>query len=179
MFSLLIVIPLLVIFFIRYFALAGLKDKLAFKLVLLLLGQLTQLIDYFWVVLQATCTNNVSRFSISFSLGHLIMLLTHVHIPCSVSGILLPTIIEAWKLLFQLSSTSSDVLFSSGFVSLHTGVKVLNDIIHIEKHVFIRSICSGVLNESVMLTVRVVAFNLVIALCLTWLAWWHRIDLIL
>ena len=130
----LLVVSLLVVLLVCYFALAGLENEFTFELALLLLGQLTQLVDYLRVILQATSANDVSCFAISLGFGHLIMLLTHVHVSSSVGCILFTAIVEAWKLLFEFSSTSSLMLLPGSFSSFHMCVEILNNVV-VVKHV--------------------------------------------
>lgn len=79
---------------------------------LLLFGEHAQLLMYVWILLEATVANDCSRLSISFSLGAFIMLGPHVHVPGCISGITLPAVVVARKLLLEVSRTSSDVFFA-------------------------------------------------------------------
>ena len=108
----------------------SLHQKFRLKLILLYLGQLRKLIYDLNVVFETTSANNFPGFPISLSLSDLIMLLSHMHVPSSVGSILLPAIIEAWKLLGKLLGASSDVLFPLGLPSYVSHFNVWDEIIH-------------------------------------------------
>ena len=113
--SLLFVYWNLFIFFI------SLHHQLILQLLLLLFSMKPKLTNYFWVILQSTFFDDVTCFSISFCLCNFVMLLTHVHIPSSISGIFFSTVIKTWELLFQFFCTSSNMLLSLLFTfDLHS-----------------------------------------------------------
>lgn len=90
----------------------GLNEELILQLVLLNLGQLGELVYYLRVVLQPAGSYNLSCLPISFSLGHLVVLVSHMHVPGSVSCIYFTTSVEARERLGKLLCASSHMLLS-------------------------------------------------------------------
>ena len=75
----------------------GLNEELVLQLVLLNLGQLRELVYYLSVVLQPAGSDNLSCLPISFSFGYLVVLISHMHVPGSVSCIYFTTSVETWE----------------------------------------------------------------------------------
>ena len=66
-------------------------------------------------VFETESSNDFSGLSITFCLRNIIVLIPHVHVTCGISCVLLSTVVEAWELLLELLSASSDVLFTLSF----------------------------------------------------------------
>ena len=89
---------------------------------LLLLGQEAQLRLYVSVVLQAAGADDVSGFPVSLSLRYLVVLLSHVHVSCSVGRITFSTVVQAGKLLFELLGATPHVLLAAVLAGWYVGV---------------------------------------------------------
>lgn len=70
-------------------------------------------------IFQPESSDDLSGLAITLGLGHVVVLLAHVHVPGGVRGILFATVIEARILLLELLSTTSDVLFALGLTLAH------------------------------------------------------------
>ena len=75
------------------------------------MSQLRQLIYNLNVIFKAASSDDFPSFSIPLGLGHLIVLLSHVHVPRCISCVLLAAVIQARELLCELFGASSDVFF--------------------------------------------------------------------
>lgn len=87
-----------------------LNEEFVLQLVLLHLGQLRELVYYFGIIFQPTGANYFSCFSISFCLGDLVVLISHMHVPGSVGCIYFATSVETWEGLRQLFGASPHML---------------------------------------------------------------------
>ena len=120
-----------ILFVVRRGQLRGLHQQLRLELVLLNLGQLRQLIDDLNVVFKPASSDDLPRLSVALGLGHLVVLLPHVHVPGGVSGVLLAAVVEAWEVFSQLLGASPDVLLPL-VLPLHliSHTDVLYEVVH-------------------------------------------------
>ena len=125
-----IVIFLIVLLHLGY--LRCLHEQLRLKLVLLHLSQLRELAHYLGVVFEAASTDDLPRLSVPLSLGHLIVLFSHVHVPCGISSVLLAAIVKTRELLLKFLGASPHMLLP--LVLLARGgaphLNVLNQVVH-------------------------------------------------
>ena len=89
---------------------------------LLLLRQEAQFRLYISVVLQAARADDVPGFPVTLRLGHLVVLLSHVHVSRGVSCITFATVVQTWKLLFQFLGATPDVLLAAMLTGWQVGV---------------------------------------------------------
>ena len=75
------------------------------------MSQLRQLIYNLNVVFEPTGSDYFPCFSIPLSLGYLVVLLSHMHVPGCIGGVLLAAVVKARKVLGKLLSASSHMLF--------------------------------------------------------------------
>lgn len=97
----------------------ALEHQLILQLCLLSLGQLREFLYDVLAIFQTECTNDFASFAITLCLRHIIVLFTHMHVPCSISGVLLAAVVEAGVLLLELLGTASHVLLPLGFPLAH------------------------------------------------------------
>ena len=106
----LLVLPLVLIEHLLHHS--ALKHKLVLELGLLCLGQLGQFLNNILPVFKAKVPNYFSCFPISLCLGHVIVLLSHVHVPGSVRRIHFAAVVQARKLFLEVTGAPPYVLFS-------------------------------------------------------------------
>ena len=94
---------------------AALQHELILQLRLLSLRELRQFLNDVLAVFETESSNDLSGLSITFCLRNIIMFIPHMHVTRSISCVLLSTVVEAWELLLELLSASSDMLFTLSF----------------------------------------------------------------
>ena len=94
---------------------SALDHQLVLKLSLLSLGQLRQLLNNILPVFQTKSPDYFPSLAVPFGFGHVVVLISHVHVSCCVGGVLFATIVEAGEFFLQLFGAPANVLFSQGF----------------------------------------------------------------
>lgn len=94
---------------------AALQHELILQLRLLSLRELRQFLNDVLAVFETESSNDFPGLSITLRLRDIIVFVPHVHVTCSVCGVLLSAVVEAWELLLELLSAPSDVLLTLRF----------------------------------------------------------------
>ena len=95
---------------------AALQHELVLELSLLSLSQLRKLLYDVLTVFETESADYLTSLAVSLSLRHIIVLFTHVHVPCSISGVFFAAVVQARELLLELLSAPSNMLFTQSFL---------------------------------------------------------------
>jgi len=170
---------------------AALHHQLVLELRLLLLSKLWQFLYNISSILESECPYNFPSLAISLSLGNIIMLLSHVHIPCSISSIFFTTVVKAGELFFEFFGTSSDMFLPLSLSFTHLGSHlVLNfKILYQTIYKFILLICkiiwSSIFHDFIIITVFFSFLVIMVFLVIqswnfaSWLISWSLLYLLL
>ena len=116
----------------------SLHEQLILQLLLLRLSQLLQSVGNVLVHVRRQILEqayDLTSLPITLSLGDIVVLLSHMHVPGGIGGIRLATVVEANELLVQLLGGPAVDLFALGLLRFHGFASVLAQVVdHIVQH---------------------------------------------